>query len=138
MRNAWGLRELAALAGATLLGCCLAQALLHLRDLSGIQHLAGVWMALAASLDQGVFYPPLEADGFYAGTRYMPLLFALIAGLFRLVGDYLLAAKLAALLSTGLLLAGVFAVVRRLTGRFIDAVALTALLLAFPEGQSAL
>jgi hypothetical protein len=133
-----GVRDLACVAGLLLIGCRLAQALGHLRDLSGIQHLAGIWMALAAYLEQGVFYPPLEADGFYAGTRYMPLLFGVIAGFARLVGDYLVAAKLAALFSMGLLLAGVFVAVRRLTGRFVDAIGFSALVLAFPEGESGL
>jgi hypothetical protein len=134
----FGLRELAGLAGLAVLVFYLARALLHLRDLSGIHHLAGVWMALASYYNQGIFYPPLEADGFYAGTRYMPLLFVLIAGLSRVVGDYLVAAKLAALLSTTLLLSGVFVAVRRATGRLADAFAMTALVLAFPEGTSAL
>jgi hypothetical protein len=129
------LRELAALAGLVLLITSLTQAVLHLRDLSGIQHISGVWMALAAYLNEGVFYPPLEADGFYAGTRYMPLLFLSIAGLARLGCGYLVSAKLAALLSAGLLLGGLFAAVRRRTGRWTDALALTGLLLAFPEGR---
>jgi hypothetical protein len=139
-RPSFGAREIAGLAGVLLLGCCVALAVLHLHDLSGnpTPHLAGIWMALAAYLRDGVFYPPLEADGFYAGTRYMPGLFVLIAGLARLLGDYLLAAKLSALLSTGLLLLAVFAVVRRMTGRVVDGVALAALVLAFPEGLSAL
>jgi hypothetical protein len=137
-RSTAGVLDLAGLAGLALLGCGLVGALLHLRDLSGIQHLAGIWMALAAYLDQGVFYPPLEADGFYAGTRYMPLLFGLIAALARLTGSYLVAAKLAALFSTLLLLGGVFAAARRFTGRPLDAFAFAALLLAFPEGSSAL
>src|SRR4051794_25949597 len=86
----------------------LGEAILHLRDLTGVQHLVGIWMGQAWYLDQGVFYPPLEADGCYAGTRYMPVLFVLIAALARLTGGYLLAAKLSAVLSVALLLAGVF------------------------------
>jgi hypothetical protein len=141
MDEAWkspGLREAAGLAGAILLACCLTLAVMHLRDLSNIRHLHGVWMALAAYLDQGVFYPPLEDDGFYAGTRYMPLVFVLVSGLNQIVGDYLLAAKLSALLSMAVVLTGVFTAVRPLTGRYSDAVALSALVVAFIGGLSAL
>jgi hypothetical protein len=137
-RKSFGLPELAGLAGLILLSCCLALAVWHLRDLSNIRHLNGIWMALAAYLDQGVFYPPLESDGYYAGTRYMPLVFLLVAGLARLVGDYLLAAKLSALVSMVLVLSGVFGAVRRLTGRISDGFALSALVLGFPAGFSAL
>jgi hypothetical protein len=116
----------------------LARAVLHLRDLHGIQHIAGIWMALAQYGNAGVLYPPLEADGVYAGTRYMPLCFGLIAGLVRIVGDYVLAAKLMALVSMAALLGGVFVAVRRVTGRATDAVILTALVLASAEGRAAL
>ena len=45
---------------------------------------------------RGVLYPPLESDGCYAGTRYSPLFFILIAGLAWVTPSYLVAAKLAA------------------------------------------
>ena len=45
---------------------------LHLGDLYAVQHVSGIWMALARSLNEGVFYPPLESGGCYAGTRYSP------------------------------------------------------------------
>jgi hypothetical protein len=137
-RLSWWVRLLAGVAGAVLLVCCLGLALGHLRDLSHVYHLAGIWLTLADSLRHGVLYPPVEDHGFYAGTRYMPLFFVLIAALERLAGSYLVAAKLAALLSMGLLLAGLFVAVRRITGRLLDAIGLTAMLLAFPEGLSAL
>jgi hypothetical protein len=114
------------------------QAASHLHDLAGIGHIAGIWMALAQSSRAGVFYPPLEADGVYAGTRYMPLCFELIAGLVPVVGDYVVAAKLMALGSVTTLLAGVFLAVRRITGRSTEAFIAAGLVLASPEGWHAL
>jgi hypothetical protein len=131
-------RVLSLLCAVVLLGTAAVRAIVHLRDLTGIQHIAGIWMALAQYGNAGVLYPPLEADGVYAGTRYMPLCFALIAGLVKLAGDYVTAAKLLALASMTGLLAGVFVAVRRITGRALDALLLTALVLASPEGLTAL
>src|SRR2546425_3473988 len=48
---------------------------------------SGVWTALAQDLARGIFYRP-TADAFgFGGTRYMPLFFALHAGLIRLSID---------------------------------------------------
>lgn len=48
---------------------------------------SGVWTALAQDLARGIFYRP-TADAFgFGGTRYMPLFFALHAGLIRLSLD---------------------------------------------------
>ena len=132
------LRVLSLACAILLLVAALARAVVHLRDLNGIQHIAGIWMALAQYAGAGVWYPPLECDGVYAGTRYMPLCFGLIAFLVKLVGDYILAAKLMALASMTALLTGVFVAVRRITGRTLDALILTALVLASPEGRAAL
>jgi hypothetical protein len=134
----WLTRWLPALLAAGLLALALLHAGRHLGDLSRIRHLAGIWMGLAWYLDAGVFYPPLESDGCYAGTRYMPLLFALIAGLARITGSYLVAAKLVALGSTLLLIAGLVLVLRRITGRWQPGLVGAGLLLAFPEGFQAL
>lgn len=132
------LRVLSLVCATLLLVAALARAVVHLRDLSGIQHIAGIWMALAQYAGAGIWYPPLECDGVYAGTRYMPLCFGLIAVVVKLVGDYVLAAKLMALASMTALLFGVFVAVRRITGRTLDALILTALVLASPEGRTAL
>lgn len=132
------LRVLSLVCAIVLIVAALARAVAHLRDLSGIQHIAGIWMALAQYAGAGIWYPPLECDGVYAGTRYMPLCFGLIAVLVKLVGDYVLAAKLMALASMTALLCGVFISVRRITGRTLDALMLTALVLASPEGRAAL
>jgi hypothetical protein len=111
---------------------------IHLDDLYAVHHVPGIWMALAQSLNQGVFYPPLESAGRYAGTRYSPLFFISIAGLSWLTPGYLAAAKLAAVFSVGLLLAGLFTAIRRIGGKTIDAMTLACLLLAFPQGLAAL
>jgi hypothetical protein len=116
----------------------LAQALPHLRDLSQVNHITGVWLTLAQALRDGVLYPPLEQDGHYAGTRYMPLFFALIALLAKIGGDFLLAAKLTSLLSMAGLLAVVFVAVRRACGNAVDAFILTSVVLVFPEGRRVL
>jgi hypothetical protein len=132
------LRVFTASVAVVLLSAAGARAVWHLNDLSGMRHIAGDWMALAQSLNRGVLYPPLEEDGYYAGTRYMPLLFCLIAGVQRLVGDYLLATKLVTLIVVIALAAATCAVVRRITGRWLEAIALGALIVAFPEGLMAL
>jgi hypothetical protein len=132
------LRVLGAVFAVAVCGDALAQALLHLRDLSQVNHITGSWLTLAQALCDGVLYPPLEQDGHYAGTRYMPLFFALIALLAKLTGDYLLAAKLTGLLSMVGLLAAVFVAVRRAVGHVPDAFLLTSVLLVFPEGRRVL
>jgi hypothetical protein len=129
------------LCAAVLFASSAAQAFLHLRDVSDLghlQHITGVWMALAQYGNAGVLYPPLQADGWYAGTRYMPLCVGVIAVLEPLTADYLLAAKLMSLGSMAVLLTGVFIAVRRTTGRTLDAVVFTGLLLALPEATLAL
>ncbi len=136
-KSPWRLDRLAGLAGLILLGAALAVALFHLRDLSRIQHIAGVWIGLAAALEQGTFYPPLEDHGFYGGTRYMPVVFALLAGLGRVGGDWLVAAKLTALLTTLALLAGLFVAAQRQAGTG-QGLFFAVLLLALPEGLNAL
>src|SRR5262249_47734339 len=132
------LRAFAVVLAVALLTAGTARAVVHLHDLSGISHIAGIWVTLAQYANGGVLYPPLEADGVYAGTRYMPLLFGLVAGLARVAGDYLAAVKLSALLLVGLLLAGVFVAGRRITGRASSGLVLAGLVLAFPEGVGAL
>jgi hypothetical protein len=127
------------------LGCAIAilvlagmRAITHLNDLTGIHHIAGIWMALAKYCNDGVLYPPLESEGVYAGTRYVPVCFGLIAGLVKITGDYVTAAKGMALGSMVLLLGGVFFAVRRATGRWLDALALTGLVMVSPEALTAL
>jgi hypothetical protein len=44
---------------------------------------SGVWLGLARDTHDGVFYRPLWNGGEYGGTRYVPMLFVLTAGLMR-------------------------------------------------------
>ena len=106
---------------------------MHLGDLYAVQHVSGIWMALARSLNEGVFYPPLESDGCYAGTRYSPLFFVLIAGLSWLTPGYVAAAKLAAVVSVGVLVSGLFTAIRRSGGTTGTALVLACLPLACPR-----
>jgi len=120
-----------------LAGDALLLSLFHLNDLYAVQHVSGIWMALARSLNTGTFYPPLQDGDYYGGTRYMPLFFSLIAGLARVTPDYLVAAKLAALLSMVVLVSGVAVAIRQMSGRWNE-VPLAALLLAIPQGVAAI
>jgi hypothetical protein len=129
---------LAAVAAAILLLSAAVLAAIHLDDLYAAHQAPGIWLALARSANEGILYPPLQDDGFYAGTRYTPLFFLLVAGLDRMTGNGLLAVKLAAILSVSLLGAAVLVMSRRLTGRWLDAVGLTGVLLALPQGLNAL
>jgi hypothetical protein len=131
------LRLAAALIAGILLINGTTRALSHLNDLSGINHIAGIWMALAQYLNEGIFYPPLYDNGYYAGTRYMPVVFCLIALLGRLLGNYLLASKTVALLAVIGLIAATWAIVWRITKRWPEALSLAAVVVAFPEGLRA-
>jgi len=110
------LHRLAGLAGLAMLGIALALAVRHLTDMWRAQHLTGVWLGLAQAWLDGNAYPPLHDNGYYGGTRYMPVLVALIAGLSRLTGDLLIGAKLSALITTGALVAGVMTESRQRSG----------------------
>ncbi len=44
---------------------------------------SGVWLALARDTHDGTFYRPLWNGAEYGGTRYLPMLFVLTAGLMR-------------------------------------------------------
>ncbi len=132
------LRPAGALFAALVLAVGAARGILLLNDLSGMNHVGGIWMTLAQYLNDGVFYPPLQDDGYYAGTRYMPLLFGAIAVVGRVTGNYLLAAKGVTFLATAALAALTGVAAWHSTRRRLDALALAGLVLAFPEGLRAL
>ena len=79
-----------------------------------LDQVSGVWIALANDLCHGVFYRPLYGPLGYGGTRYFPLVFVLHAGLMKLAGSLILSGRLLSLASTLALLAGVYALLRRL------------------------
>src|SRR5208337_4912228 len=71
-----------------------------------VNHPAGVLIAMAGDLKDGVFYRPLFGPEGYGGTRYFPLYFVLHALLMKLgvpvlPGAYLLSAVAVVSLLTG-------------------------------------
>jgi hypothetical protein len=114
---------------------------------NALNHVSGVWLALADDLARGTLYRPLEADGRYGGTRYFPLVFALEAGLAaghpgppaRAGGLRLIGAGQAVSLAAGLLLvAGVAALLAAAGAGAAPALAAGVLALAGLAGQRAL
>ncbi len=85
-------------AGLVLGGLCilLSYAILavaHLGDRYQLNFCSSIYATLAAYLNNGLLYPELFDGAHYGGTRYMPLEFALHAGLARLTGEYLISGK---------------------------------------------
>jgi len=66
----------------------------HARDTYFLNHVSGIRMALARSLDAGVLYPPLYDGRNYGGTRIMPLSILLHASAARLTGEYVMSGRL--------------------------------------------
>jgi hypothetical protein len=106
---------------------------------NALNHVSGVWLALADDLARGTFYRPLHAaTGATGGTRYFPLAFALHAALVR-AGLPLVAAGQALSLAAGLLVvAGVAALVRAAGASRTGAAAAGVVALAGFAGQYAL
>jgi hypothetical protein len=103
-----------------------------------LDHVAGVWFALADDVRHGVFYRPLYGPLGYGGTRYAPLVFILLAGLMGVARDPRLAGYALSLLSTVLLLGGVYALMRSLSVDRLLAVCCAILVLAPQTGQQIL
>jgi hypothetical protein len=101
-------------------------AIVHADDRYHVGWAEGSRIALARSAAGGVLYPPLYDGHFYGATRFMPVPIVLHAGLARLTGDYLVSGKLLAYLSSALLLAAMFVVLRRAACPIAAALALTA------------
>jgi len=79
-----------------------------------ISHAAGVIIAMAADLKDGVFYRPLFGPDGYGGTRYFPLYFSLHALLLKLGIPVLLSAYLLSAAAIILLMLGTFYLLREL------------------------
>lgn len=79
-----------------------------------LDHVAGVWIALANDLCHGVFYRPLFGLLGYGGTRYFPLVFVLQAGLMKLGCGPIVTGHILSLAATLGLMAGVYVLLRRL------------------------
>lgn len=79
-----------------------------------VNHPAGVLIAMAADLKNGMFYRPLYGPIGYGGTRYFPLYFVLHAMLMKLGIPVLTGAYLLSATAVFALLAGVFYLLRGL------------------------
>jgi hypothetical protein len=113
------------------LASCAVVAIAHIEDDNGA---IGPWTALAQYVNSGTFYPPLYHDGYYGGTRYMPLQMALYAVGGRISGEYLVSGKVIAFLIAVALVALVFRILTRLGCPRVLALALVSAILVTRQG----
>ena len=130
---AWALVGVAALVFAAWLFLAVA----HVDDRFQLDHVSGARMALARYFDEGTLYPELYEDGFYGGTRYMPVPIVLHGFLAELTGEYLLSGKLLSYAAMIGLLAAMFVLLRRQGSPVPIALALPALVLTTQTGLAA-
>lgn len=123
-----------ALALAVLLAVGLLAAV-HVDDRYGVGAASGVWMGLSAALRDGVLYPAIYSDGFYGGTRYMPLPVVLEAGAATVSSELLVSAKLLIYAVAVGLYALLYIVARRRGAPLPIAVGLVAAVLATAAGS---
>src|SRR5437868_6401195 len=107
-------RLVLAIAGALLLVLTIARVLASWANDSHLEHVSGVWIALAVDLDHAVFYRPPFGPYGYGGTRFFPLYFSLHAAGIRIFGGWRATGYFLSTLSVLLLLAGIFYLLRRL------------------------
>lgn len=115
----------AALSGLVLVST-VGLSLVHLNDLYAIDLIERIRMTLAKFANLGDLYPPLREDGFYGGSRYLPLPILIHASVKRITGSYLTSGKLLSLSTMVLLAIVTFMVLRRLRCSNIMALGLTA------------
>jgi hypothetical protein len=89
-------------------------AIVHLSDRAFITYQAGSRMGLALYAREGILYPPFFHEGFYGGTRMMPIPILLHAGLSFVTGEFLGSGKLLTYLSYLTMLAVAFGAMRSL------------------------
>ena len=73
-----------------------------------LKHVSGAWIAMSHWATQGVYYPPLEFDGHFGGSRFGPLAVALQAGAHRLFDDPIVGPKLLHVFYMAALMAGLW------------------------------
>jgi hypothetical protein len=90
-------------------------AVAHVDDRYHVNHVTGVWLALARHAARtGTPYPPLHDEGTaYGGTRLMPLQIEINGAAARLSGDVLASSKVVAYLLAAVLLVLLFATIVR-------------------------
>lgn len=98
-------------AGAIALLGALVLAALHVSTLYAVNQTSGAWLSFAYYAREGVLYPPLMQDGYYAGTRYFPGFFSLHAAFAAVTGEFLVSGKLLTYLSTAGIVAGLTAAI---------------------------
>jgi hypothetical protein len=116
--------------GLLVLASYLGLAIVHLSTLYDINQTSGAWLSFAYYLDHGVLYPPPYMHGFYAGTRYMPLFFAIHAAIAHWTGEYLASGKLATLASMIGIVVALYAIISARIRSPLLALALAAVPLA--------
>lgn len=119
------------LAAAILLISCAARELASLRNLGDIAATVGSWIASAVDAEHGILYRPLVSDIGYGGTRYAPLRTLVQAALLK--ATYLgplSSAILISAMSTVVLLAGCYVLMRRLSVAKPTAIVMTWMILA--------
>jgi hypothetical protein len=95
-----------------------------------LNHVSGVWLALAQDTGDGIFYRALSESGEYGGTRYFPLLFLVIAAFMRAGFEPVTAGHSAVIISTAVLVSGIFAALLSLGVRRVHAAVGVALAMA--------
>lgn len=126
----------AALVGLTVLAltATIVVAWVHADDRYRVDHVGGSRIAMAWYVNEGTLYPQLSDDGFYGGTRWMPLPVLLHAGAARVTGEYLVSGKVLAYMTMATLILVTFLVIRRLGCPWPLAAALASLLLLTQAG----
>jgi hypothetical protein len=126
---------LLAVLGGLVVISTLVVAVVHVDDRFQISQVAGTWMALAQSANDGTFYPPLFDGTHFGGTRYMPLQIALDAGAARASGEYLVSAKIISFASATVLFGLTFFIARRVSRSWPLALALVGTILVTSLGS---
>ncbi len=89
-------------------------AVAHVADRAFINYQAGSRMGLALYTREGILYPPIFHEGFYGGTRMMPVPILLHAGISFLTSEFQASGKLLTYLSFLALLIVAFQAMRSL------------------------
>jgi hypothetical protein len=122
---------------AIVVGAWLFLAIVHVDDRFLVDHVSGARMALARYAQDGTLYPPLYLDGFYGGTRFMPLPVVAHAALAQLTGDYLVSGRLLGYLTTVALVAATIMILRRVRCPLPLSLVLSVLILTTGAGVAA-
>jgi len=109
----------------------------HIDDDYRVTHSQGVWIAAIDAARAGRLYSPLYDGEHYAGTRYMPMPILVNALAAAIVGDPLIAGKLAAAILMAMVLVVVVVVLRRVDCPWPVATGLAATVVATETGLQA-